>query len=80
MGFLDQDEIFQITKQGLEFYQEFFHIPYPFGKYDQIFVPEFNAGAMENAGAVTFSEDYIYRDPPTEVDLFKHRIYSTKSL
>ena len=64
--FLDPDELFTVTKQGLRFYQEFFDYPYPFAKYDQIFVPEFNAGAMENAGAITFSERMIYRDPPTD--------------
>jgi aminopeptidase N len=63
---LDQDELFEVTKQGLDFFAEFFDYPYPFGKYDQIFVPEFNAGAMENVGAVTFAEAYVFRDPPTE--------------
>ena len=38
---------------------------YPFGKYDQLFVPEFNAGAMENAGAVTFREEYVFRSRVT---------------
>jgi aminopeptidase N len=63
---LDQQEIFEITKQGLTFYGEFFGVPYQFGKYDQIFVPEFNAGAMENVGAVTHNEFMVFRDPPTE--------------
>ena len=51
---LDADEIFTLTKQGFEFFEETFATPYPFAKYDQLFVPEFNAGAMENAGCVTF--------------------------
>ncbi len=63
---LDQDELFEITKQGLDFFGEFFDYPYPFGKYDQIFVPEFNAGAMENIGAVTFAEVFVFRDRPTD--------------
>ena len=66
LKYLDHEEIFEVTKQGLEFYAEFFDYPYPFGKYDQIFVPEFNAGAMENVGAVTHNEYMIFRDPPTE--------------
>ena len=63
---VDEAELFEITKQGLDFYAEFFDFPYAFGKYDQIFVPEFNAGAMENVGAVTFAEVFVFRDPPTE--------------
>ena len=53
--FVDADEIFAITRQGMDFYTALFSRPYPFAKYDQLFVPEFNAGAMENAGAVTFT-------------------------
>ena len=64
---LDPEDIFEITKQGFAFFEEAFDYPYPFGKYDQIFVPEFNAGAMENPGAVTFHEDYyIFRSRVTE--------------
>lgn len=63
--FLDPDEIFEVTKQGLDFFAALFDHPFPFAKYDQIFVPEFNSGAMENVGAVTFSEHYVFRDPPT---------------
>ena len=64
--YLDTDELFTITRQGLDFFGEFFDYAYAFGKYDQIFVPEFNHGAMENVGAVTFNESMVYRDPPTE--------------
>ena len=64
--YLDTEELFNITKKGLDFFEEFFDYPYAFGKYDQIFVPEFNHGAMENVGAVTFNESMVYRDPPTE--------------
>ncbi|MGY1884915.1 aminopeptidase N [Blastococcus sp. SYSU DS0753] len=59
--YLDPEEIFRVTKQGFDFYHRVFDYPYPFDKYDQLFVPEFNAGAMENAGAVTFLEDYVFR-------------------
>ncbi len=62
---VDEDELFEITCQGFEYFEDFFDFPYPFRKYDQIFVPEFNHGAMENVGAVTHSERLVYRDPPT---------------
>ena len=58
---LDVEEILDITRRGFAFYESQFDLPYPFAKYDQIFVPDFNAGAMENAGAVTFLEDYVFR-------------------
>ncbi len=54
--FMDEERLFTETKQGFDFYHRNFGVPYAFGKYDQLFVPEFNAGAMENAGAVTFLE------------------------
>ncbi|MCT9933830.1 aminopeptidase N [Planotetraspora sp. A-T 1434] len=63
---LDADNIFEVTKQGFDFFHRVFGLRYPFGKYDQLFVPEFNAGAMENAGAVTFLEDYVFRSRVTD--------------
>jgi aminopeptidase N len=63
---LDPDEIFTITKQGFDWYHANFGVRYFLDKYDQLFVPEFNAGAMENAGCVTFREDYVYRGKVTE--------------
>ena len=63
--FMDADRLFTETKQGFSFYHNNFGTPYAFGKYDQLFVPEFNAGAMENAGAVTFLEDYVFRSKVT---------------
>ena len=63
---LDADEVFTVTKQGFEFFEEAFGTPYAFDKYDQLFVPDFNAGAMENAGAVTILEDYIFRSRVTD--------------
>ena len=62
---MDAERLFTETKQGFGFYHENFGTPYPFSKYDQLFVPEFNAGAMENAGAVTFLEDYVFRSRVT---------------
>ncbi|MCA1223344.1 aminopeptidase N [Streptomyces sp. 8L] len=62
----DADDIFLVTKQGLDFFHEHFDFPYPFGKYDQAFVPEYNLGAMENPGLVTFREEYIYRGKVTQ--------------
>jgi len=64
-GHMDAERLFTETKQGFAFYHRHFGVPYPFGKYDQLFVPEFNAGAMENAGAVTFLEDYVFRSRVT---------------
>ena len=63
---LDPEDLFTVTKQGFDFYHRVFGYRYPFGKYDQLFVPEFNAGAMENAGAVTFLEDYVFRSKVTD--------------
>jgi len=66
MKYLDPDELFELTRQGLDYFEERFGYPYMFGKYDQLFVPEFSAGAMENAGCVTFTEYYIFRSRVTE--------------
>ncbi|MEH0353625.1 aminopeptidase N [Rhodococcus qingshengii] len=64
--YLDAENVFDITRQGLDFYAEYFDYPYPFGKYDQIFVPEYNLGAMENPGLVTFTEAYVFRGSATD--------------
>ncbi|MEU3295878.1 aminopeptidase N [Streptomyces longwoodensis] len=61
----DADDVFLVTKQGLDFFHEHFDYPYPFGKYDQAFVPEYNLGAMENPGLVTFREEFIFRGKVT---------------
>src|SRR4029079_18044501 len=58
---LAADNILEVPRQGFDFFHKVFGVRYPFGKYDQLFVPEFNAGAMENAGCVTFLEDYVFR-------------------
>ncbi|MFI9646101.1 aminopeptidase N [Streptomyces sp. NPDC052040] len=62
----DADDVFLVTKQGLDFFHDHFDYPYPFGKYDQAFVPEYNLGAMENPGLVTFREEYIFRGRVTQ--------------
>ncbi|MFD7136948.1 aminopeptidase N [Streptomyces sp. NPDC059894] len=61
----DAADVFLVTKQGLDFFHDRFDYPYPFGKYDQAFVPEYNLGAMENPGLVTFREEYIFRGKVT---------------
>ncbi|MGH9037827.1 MAG: aminopeptidase N, partial [Acidimicrobiia bacterium] len=66
--YVDADEIFSITAAGFDFFESAFGQPYPFGKYDQCFVPEFNFGAMENAGCVTFSERHLFRSKVTEAE------------
>src|SRR5215203_1191994 len=63
---LDAEEILLVTKQGFDWYHRAFDYRYPFDKYDQLFVPEFNAGAMENAACVTFLEDYVFRSKVTD--------------
>ena len=63
--YLDHEEIFEVTKQGFKWFEDKFQIGYPFKKYDQVFVPEFNAGAMENVGCVTFRDEYIFRSRTT---------------
>ncbi|QFQ97213.1 aminopeptidase N [Streptomyces phaeolivaceus] len=63
---LDSDAIFEVTRQGFAWFQEKFDYAYPFKKYDQLFVPEFNAGAMENAGAVTIRDQYVFRSKVTD--------------
>jgi aminopeptidase N len=64
--YLEPDEFFEITRQGLDFFERRFGYPYPFGKYDQLYVPEFRPGAMENAGCVTFNERRLFRSKVTE--------------
>ncbi|MBB3024993.1 aminopeptidase N [Trueperella pyogenes] len=63
--YLDAQECIDITIQGMEVFENEFDVPYPFRKYDQIFVPEFNAGAMEHPGCVTILDDYVFRSRPT---------------
>ncbi|XQW83992.1 M1 family metallopeptidase [Thalassotalea piscium] len=59
--YINTEEWFTPTKQSFGFYNKYFDVKYPFGKYDQVVAPDFNAGAMENVAAVTFSETYISR-------------------
>ncbi|MGK5531403.1 aminopeptidase N [Streptomyces sp. URMC 129] len=64
----DAEEIFDITRRCFDRYHEIFDEPYPFDSYDQAFVPEFNAGAMENPGLVTFRDDFVYRSAVTDTE------------
>lgn len=65
-AFADQDEVFELTRQGFDFFEAYFGIPYPYVKYDQVFVPDYNMGAMENVACVVHSDRMLYRHPPTE--------------
>ncbi|MFS0704857.1 aminopeptidase N [Cellulomonas sp. 179-A 9B4 NHS] len=71
---LDTDNILDVTRAGFRFYEERFGVAYPFAKYDQLFVPEFNAGAMENAGAVTFLESYVFRSKVPEATVERRAV------
>ncbi|MEV6942365.1 aminopeptidase N [Streptomyces sp. NPDC051172] len=62
---LDADVLFDITRRGFGFFHDLFRMPYPFAKYDQVFAPEFNLGAMENAACVTLNEKYVFGSAPT---------------
>ncbi|NEA19209.1 aminopeptidase N [Streptomyces halstedii] len=64
----DADEILTLTRALYDRYHEKFDEPYPFDSYDQAFVPEFNAGAMENPGLVTFRDEYVYRSAVTDTE------------
>ena len=75
LQYLDAEAIFSVTKKGIDFYSDLFDEPYPFGKYDQLFVPEFNWGGMENVAAVTYTDTVIFRDPPTEDQLTRRAEY-----
>ncbi|MFG2893351.1 aminopeptidase N [Streptomyces sp. NPDC048248] len=64
----DADEILDITRRCYDRYHQIFDEPYPFDSYDQAFVPEFNAGAMENPGLVTFRDEYVFRSAVTDTE------------
>ncbi|RKR73574.1 aminopeptidase N [Frondihabitans australicus] len=64
--FADADEFFDVTRRGFAYYEQKFDRAYPFDKYDQIYAPEMNFGAMENAGAVTFNEKFVFRGPVSD--------------
>ncbi|HUY96326.1 MAG TPA: aminopeptidase N [Verrucomicrobiae bacterium] len=66
--YLDPDELLAVTREGLDYFPQLFGHPYPFDRYDQVFVPEFNAGAMENAGCVTVAEGYLFRGRVTDLE------------
>ncbi|MCH4853696.1 aminopeptidase N [Bifidobacterium pseudolongum] len=62
----DVDYLFDITKKGFAFYAKTWGVPYPYAKYDQIYVPEYNAGAMENIGMVTIRDSYVFSSKVTD--------------
>ncbi|GLY16438.1 aminopeptidase N [Kineosporia sp. NBRC 101677] len=64
----DAEAVLDVTRQGFGYFQSAFGMAYPFGKYDQAFVPEFNLGAMENPGCVTFTETYVFRSRVTDAE------------
>ncbi|GGW53286.1 aminopeptidase N [Streptomyces caelestis] len=64
----DADELLDVTRACFDRYHEKFDEPYPFDSYDQAFVPEFNAGAMENPGLVTFRDEFVYRSAVTDTE------------
>ncbi|MDJ0835024.1 MAG: aminopeptidase N [Acidobacteriota bacterium] len=63
--YVDAERFLEVTRKGFDFFEAYFDYPYPFEKYDQLLVPEFNIGAMENVAAVTFNEGYIFRTKPS---------------
>jgi aminopeptidase N len=71
---VDADAVFEITRQGFGFYEPAFGLPYPFAKYDQAFCPEYNFGAMENAGLVTITESYVFRSKPVKSQVERRAI------
>ena len=62
----DVDYLFDITKKGFAFYAKTWGVPYPYAKFDQIYVPEYNAGAMENIGMVTIRDSYVFESKVTD--------------
>jgi aminopeptidase N len=71
---LDVATVFDITKRGFDYYERAFGVPYPYSTYDQAFVPEYNAGAMENIGLVTLTEAYVFRSKPTQARVDRRTI------
>jgi aminopeptidase N len=74
LEYLDADDILTTTKQGFDAFHKLFDIRYPWPKYDQIFVPEFNMGAMENAGCVTITDDYVFRSRTTDATIARRAV------
>lgn len=72
VDYVDADVLFDQTKRGLTWFHKQFQVPYPWGKYDQAFVPEYNLGAMENPGLITFNESYIFTSRATTSE-YMHR-------
>ena len=78
---VNHEEMFNVTESGISFYNDYFGQAYPFRKYDQVFVPEHNFGAMENVGCVTYNENYLYRgENPTLAKLLRFSITNLHEL
>jgi len=73
--FLDAKSLFDVTRRGMDFFDDLFSEPYPFGKYDQLFVPEFNWGGMENVAAVTYTDSVVFKEPPTKDQVVRRTEY-----
>lgn len=69
-GALDRDaaEILAITRACFDRYLEIFAEPYPFDSYDQAFVPELEAGAVENPGCITFRDEFLFPSAVTQAE------------
>jgi len=67
--YLDPESVFEITRQGFDHFHDAFGVRYPLPKYDQIFAPEYNMGAMENFGCVTIAESsFLFRSQVTDFE------------
>jgi aminopeptidase N len=73
--YLDAAPLFDLTKRGIDFYSTLFSEPYPFGKYDQLFVPEFNWGGMENVAAITYTDTVVFKELPTADQIVRRTEY-----
>mmetsp|Transcript_33619 Transcript_33619/g.51815 ORF Transcript_33619/g.51815 Transcript_33619/m.51815 type:complete len:170 (+) Transcript_33619:961-1470(+) len=67
-----KERFFHVTKCGIDYYEEAFSTPYPFKKIDQVFVPDYNFGAMENVGCIVYREDYVERDEKFDEIRWQH--------
>ncbi len=72
-AFVDAEELFETTRLGFDFFEKYFGIPYPYRKYDQTFVPDYNMGAMENVACVVHSDRFLFRHAASEAE-FRNRV------
>jgi aminopeptidase N len=64
----DAEDLLKVTAQSFDEYHRLFGYRYPFGEYHQVFVPDFNLGAMENPGCVTFADSLVFRSAVTDAE------------